>query len=91
MIYSQHGKKKNFVYHAAGEKSKHQEIKKEIKRLQSLMAQGQSPAKKKKVEKLSKVRCYKCNKHGHFAANCPKKWANEQDLSAESLGKDSQE
>ena len=93
MIYSQHGKKKNFIYHAAGEgdKFKHQEIKKEIKRLQSLMAQGQGPTKKKKVKNLSKVRCYKCNKHGRFAANCPKKRANKQDLTAKNLGKDSQE
>ena len=83
------GWKKKFVYHAAreGEKSKHQEI----KRLQSLMAQGQGPTKKKKAKNLSKVRCYKFNKHGHFAANCPKKQANKQDLSTESLGKDSQE
>ena len=91
VIYSQHGKKKNFVYYAAGEKSEHQEIKKEIKRLQSLMAQGRGLAKKKKVKNLSKMRFYKCNKHSHFAANCPKKRANKQDLSAESLGKDSQE
>ena len=38
---------------------------------------SQSGAKGKKRD-LSKVKCFHCHEHGHFATNCPQKKKNKQ-------------
>ena len=59
-------------------KSKHQHklLIKELKKGKSKKA-SQSGAKGKKQD-MSKVKCFHCHQHGHYATNCPQKKKNKQ-------------
>ena len=39
----------------------------------ALLIKGKGKGGKKREKDLSKVRCYNCNKFGHYASQCPKK------------------
>ena len=43
----------------------------------ALLTKGKGKRGKKREKDLSKVRCYNCNKLGHYASQCPKK--NDED------------
>ena len=38
----------------------------------ALLIKGKGKGGKKREKDLSKVRCYNCNKFGHYASQCPK-------------------